>query len=97
MSALFTALNIQCISVFGDTVTYYHETGEIVSITAIFQATRQPEETVPGIYAELFIRLADLTIAPVRGDEIEIASVSYKVFDIETDSSGAAVLKLRKV
>jgi hypothetical protein len=44
----------------------------------------------------LFVRLADLTGAPVRGDEVEIGGVRYKVFDIEADSEGAAVLRLRK-
>jgi hypothetical protein len=32
----------------------------------------------------------------VRGDEAEIGGVRYKVFDIEADSEGAAVLRLRK-
>jgi pyruvate/2-oxoglutarate dehydrogenase complex dihydrolipoamide acyltransferase (E2) component len=33
---------------------------------------------------------------PARGDEVEIGGVRYKVFDIEADPEGAAVLKLRK-
>jgi hypothetical protein len=40
--------------------------------------------------------MADLPAAPVRGDEVEIGGARYKVFDIETDAEGAAVLRLRK-
>jgi hypothetical protein len=49
------------------------------------------------VYAVLFVRLADLVAAPVRGDEVEIGGTRYKVFDIETDAEGAAVLRLRQV
>jgi hypothetical protein len=57
---------------------------------------REAEDASPGVYAVLFVRLADLEAAPVRGDEVEIGGVRYKVFDIEADAEGAAVLKLRQ-
>ena len=62
----------------------------------IFQRTNEPEDASPGVYAVLFVRLADLPAAPVRGDEVEIGGVQYKVFDIEADAEGAAVLRLRQ-
>jgi hypothetical protein len=52
---------------------------------------------VPGVYAVLFVRLADFAQQPVRGDEVLVDGVTYKVFDIEADTSGAVVLRLRQV
>jgi hypothetical protein len=37
-----------------------------------------------------------LPAPPARGDEVEIEGVRYKVFDIEADAEGAAVLRLRR-
>lgn len=51
----------------------------------------------PGVYAVLFVRLTDLPGEPQRGDEVEVDAVRYKVFEIEADTSGSAVLRLRKV
>jgi hypothetical protein len=82
--------------VFGREVTYVPEAGGQTTIRAVFQPAREAEDTSPGVYAVLFLRLADLSAAPVRGDEVEIGGFRYKVFDIETDSEGAAVFRLRK-
>jgi hypothetical protein len=84
-----------CLRVFGQEVTYFPEAGGVASIRAVFQPAREAEEASPGVYAVLFVRLARLPAAPVRGDEVEIEGARYKVFDIEADSEGAAVLKLR--
>jgi hypothetical protein len=86
-----------CLRVFGREVLYLPEAGGQASIQAVFQATRDAEEASPGVYGVLFVRLADLLGQPVRGDEVEIDSVRYKVFDIEGDTSGAAVLRIRQV
>ena len=85
-----------CLRVFGREVTYLPEAGGAAAIRAVFQAAREAEDASPGVYALLFIRLADLPAAPARGDEVEIEGARYKVFDIEADSEGAAVLTLRK-
>jgi hypothetical protein len=85
-----------CLRVFGREVTYLPEAGGAAAIRAVFQAAREAEDASPGVYALLFIRLADLPAAPARGDEVEIDGVRYKVFDIESDPEGAAVLRLRK-
>ena len=85
-----------CLRVFGRDVTFLSEAGGSAAVRAVFQPARETEEASPGVYAVLFIRLADLPAAPVRGDEVEISGVRYKVFDIEADAEGAAVLKLRK-
>lgn len=85
-----------CLRVFGREVTYLPEAGGQAAIRAVFQPAREAEDASPGVYAVLFVRLPDLPAAPVRGDAVEIDSVRYKVFDIEADAEGAAVLRLRK-
>ena len=86
-----------CLRVFGRDVIYLPEAGAEASIRAIFQPARETENASPGVYAVLFVRLADLPGAPVRGDEVEVEGKPYKVFDIESDAEGAAVLRLRHV
>jgi hypothetical protein len=85
-----------CLRVFGREVTYLPEAGGQAAVRAVFQPAREPEDASPGVYAVLFVRLSDLPVAPVRGDEVEIEGTRYKVFDIEADAEGAAVLRLRK-
>lgn len=85
-----------CLRVFGREVTYLPEAGGQATIGAVFQAVRDTEDSSPGVYAVLFVRLANLAAPPVRGDEVEIAGARYKVFDIESDAEGAAVLRLRQ-
>ncbi len=89
-------LDEACLRVFGREVTYLPEAGGQAAIRAVFQPAREAEDASPGVYAVLFVRLVDLPAAPVRGDEVEINGTRYKVFDIEADSEGAAVLRLRK-
>ena len=90
-------LDAAVVNAFGREVLYMPESGGQATVRAVFQAVRESEDASPGVYAVLFVRLADLPAAPVRGDEVEIASARYKVFDIEADTEGAAVLRLRQV
>jgi hypothetical protein len=85
-----------CLRVFGREVLYLPEAGGEVTVRAVFQPAREAEDSSPGVYAVLFVRLAGLPAAPMRGDEVEIGGARYKVFDIEADAEGAAVLRLRK-
>ena len=89
-------LNAAVVNTFGREVVYLQEAGGATTVRAVFQPAREAEDSSPGVYAVLFVRLADLPAAPVRGDEVEIEGVCYKVFDIEADAEGAAVLRLRK-
>ena len=89
-------LNAAVVNTFGREVLYLPQAGGQATVRAVFQAVREAEDASPGVYAVLFVRLADLTTAPVRGDEVDIGGTRYKVFDIDADSEGAAVLKLRK-
>jgi len=90
-------LDAAVVQTFGREVLYLPEAGGQATIRAVFQPVREAEQSSPGVYAVLFVRLADLPGAPVCGDEVETGGVRYKVFDIEADSEGAAVLRLRKV
>ncbi|HOQ48164.1 MAG TPA: hypothetical protein PK157_22850 [Bryobacteraceae bacterium] len=89
-------VNEACLRVFGLEVLYLSEAGGQAAVRAVFQPAREAEDASPGVYAVLFILLADMPAAPLRGDEVEIDGTRYKVFDIEADSEGAAVLRLRK-
>jgi hypothetical protein len=92
-----SGLNAAVVNAFGRDVLYLPEAGGQTTVRAVFQAVREAEDASPGVYAVLFVRLADLAAAPVRGDEVEIGGTRYKVFDIEADAEGAAVLRLRQV
>jgi hypothetical protein len=85
-----------CLRAFGRVVAYLPEAGGQAVIRAVFQPARETEDASPGVYAVLFVRLADLPAAPARGDEVETEGSRYKVFDIEADAEGGAVLRLRK-
>lgn len=95
-ASLLDGLNAAALSAFGGEVTYIPEGGEPVVIQSVFQQTREAEESSPGVYGVLFIRLADLSRPPARGDQVLISGVAYTVYDIEADASGAAVLRIRK-
>jgi hypothetical protein len=90
-------LDAAVLRTFGREVLYLPEAGGAATVRAVFQPAREAEDTSPGVYAVIFVRLSDLPAAPVRGDEVEINGTRYKVFDIEADAEGAAVLRLRRV
>jgi len=85
-----------CLRVFGRDVVYSPEAGGEATIRAIFNPTRESEETAPGVYAVVFCREVDLPAPPVRGDEVTVDGAMYKVFDIEADHGGGLVLRLRQ-
>jgi hypothetical protein len=94
--AAVSGLNAAVVDTFGREVVYLPEVGGAEMVRAVFQPARETEDASPGVYAVLFVRLADLPAPPMRGDEAEIGGTRYKVFDIEADAEGAAVLRLRK-
>lgn len=96
-TSLLNGLNGAALAAFGAEVTYLTESGAQATIRAVFEPAHQAEENSPGVYAVLFIQLSDLPQAPARGDDVKVDAVHYRVFDIEADTSGAAVLRLRQV
>ena len=95
-ASLLNTLNSAALTAFGREVTYTPQAGASATIRAIFQPSREAEENSPGVYGVLFLRLADLSRPPERGDEVSMDGILYKVFDIEADTSGGAVLRLRQ-
>lgn len=95
--SLTSALNTTVLGAFGREVVYTPQAGGSITIRAVFESTRQGEDNAPGVYAVLFVRTGDLPQPPERGDEATVDGRTYKVFDIEADTTGAAVLRLRQV
>ena len=96
-ASLLNSLNGAALSAFGREVTYSPQTGAPAAIRAVFEPSHEAEEHAPGVYGVLFIRLCDLLRPPARGDEVTIDNLIYKVFDIEADVSGGAMMRLRQV
>ena len=96
-TSLLSGLNATVLGTFGREVLYSPSAGAAISIRAIVETARETEDATPGVYALLFLRLGDLPQPPERGDSAAIDGISYKVFDIEADGGGGAVLKLRQV
>lgn len=85
-----------CLRVFGRDITYSPEAGGQATVRAIFNPTHEAEGVAIGVNAVVFCRASDLPASPVRGDEIVVDGVTYKVWDIEADQGGAVVLRLRQ-
>jgi hypothetical protein len=88
-------LNTTVLSVFGREVTYVPQLGAPVPVRAVSGAPHQAEDASPGTYTVLFLRVADLSQPPERGDEVRIGDSTYKVFEIEADADGGVRLSLR--
>lgn len=89
------ALNAACLAAFGRAVVYQAAADAPVTINGILDPGSRREESAPGTYAVLFVRMADLPQPPERGDEVEIDGSTYKVFEVEADAAGGVKLALR--
>ncbi len=96
-TSLLDGLNTTVLGAFGREVAYTATTGDTVSISAVVETAKETEDATPGVYAVLFLRLGDLPWPPKRGDTVVIDNTFYKVFDIEADGGGGAVLRLRQM
>ncbi len=95
-NSLLDALNTSVSQAFGREISYQGESGNLTALKGIFQPTHESEDASPGVYGALFVRLADLPAPPRRGDAVTVDGTVYKVFDIEADGGGGAVLRLRQ-
>ncbi len=77
--------------------------GAAIEITGIFDDNRETvnlmggggmEAVVPRPVVE--IRIADLGIDPMEGDEVVVNEITYRILDVQTDGHGAAVLVLNR-
>jgi hypothetical protein len=95
-ASLVNHLNAAVLGAFGREVTYVPQAGASVTVRAVFESTRESQENSPGVFAVLFLRLADLARPPERGDTVRIGGVPYKVFEIEGDGQGGVRLGLHQ-
>jgi hypothetical protein len=96
MAASFDALNASCIKNFGSPVTYQQGAGDPFPISGILQKESDEEQHQDGVYARLFVRLADFPSRPDHGDELIVNGNNYTVYEVSVDPTGAARLRLRQ-
>jgi len=100
-SDLVNVMDTACLAAFGTPVTFTPQDGSgAQSITGIIQNPAMAEDYVPGSVqgtsvVRLFVRFANLSPLPQHGDTITINGIAYTVVEIEADTEGGAVLKLR--
>ena len=94
-------LNAAVLAAFGIPVTFTPQDGSgAQGITGIIQAPAMGEDSLPGAMlgpavVRLFVQFTSFAPAPRRGDAITINGVVYAVADLDVDTQGGAVLKLR--
>ena len=96
MAASFDALNASCIKNFGSPVSYQQGAGDPFPISGILQRESDEERHQDGVYARLFVRLADFPSRPDHGDELVVDGTNYTVYEVSVDPTGAAHLRLRQ-
>ena len=94
-------LNAVVLGAFGIPVTFTPQDGSgAKSITGIIQEPAMGEDSLPGstlgaAVVRLFVQFTTIMPAPRHGDAITINGVAYAVADLDVDTQGGAVLKLR--
>jgi hypothetical protein len=91
----FAALNKACISSFGSAVSYRQGIAAPFSVQGIVMKDSDEEQHREGLYARLFVNLADFAIPPDHGDVAIIDGVAFTVFEVLADAMGGATLSLR--
>ena len=87
---------------FGTTVLYRPESGDPVTITAIFHAEHAEAGLAGGVPVTttapvLDLLLADLAVEPEEGDTLTVDDNDYRVVDVRADGMGGAKLILHRV
>jgi len=100
-SDLVNTLDGACLATFGMAVTFTPQDGSGAQrLTGIIQHPAMGEDYMPGSVqgtsvVRLFVRFANITPPPRHGDKITINAIVYDVVDVDVDTEGGAVLKLR--
>ena len=95
MADPFAALNKACVKSFGTAVSYRQGTDAPFSVLGIVMKDSDEERHREGLYARLFVGLADFTTHPSNGDVVTFDGVSYTVFEVQADAMGGVTLSLR--
>jgi hypothetical protein len=94
-------LSATVMAAFGIPATFTPQDGSgSQQITGIIQAPAMGEDSLPGgvrgtAVVRLFVQFNSITPAPRHGDAIAINGMAYALVDMEVDTQGGAVLKLR--
>ena len=91
----FAALNKACVKAFGTAVSYQQGTAASFSVMGIVMKDSDEERHREGLYARLFVDLADFATPPDHGDVVTIDGVAYTVFEVQADAMGGVTLSLR--
>ncbi|MDI2091619.1 head-tail joining protein [Commensalibacter oyaizuii] len=93
-----------CMDTFGKMVTYHHQSGESVSIKAIFDDVTRFHNPITGMDAGgsgvvatrvmMGVRLDDFPIKPDMGDRVTLNGQDYYVLEVQVDGQGGAHLAL---
>ncbi len=92
----FAALNQACLGSFGKAVSYRRGAAEPFSVRGIVMKDSEEEKHAGGLYARLFLDLADLPFQPGHGDVVTIDGVTFTVFQVLIDAMGGVTLSLRE-
>ena len=91
----FAALNKACLKSFGTAVSYQQDAAAPFSVKGIVMKDSDEERHREGLYARLFVALADFATAPDHGDVAIIDGVTYTVFEVLADAMGGVTLSMR--
>ena len=101
-----------CLDTFGIPVTYVPSIskrpelgGRAIQVIGIFDDNREMvdimsggsggmDAVIPRPVVEL--RMIDLGVDPMEGDEVVIKDITYRILDVKTDGHGAVVLVLNR-
>jgi hypothetical protein len=98
---LVNTMDTALLAAFGTPVTFVPQDGSgEQQITGIIQNPAMAEDYAPGSVqgasvVRLFVRFANLEPQPKHGDALIINGIAYAVLEVEADTQGGAVLKLR--
>ena len=84
------------LATFGQPVTYRQGAGEPFQVAGILQKETDEEQHQDGVYASMFVLLADFPSRPDHGDELAVDGTNYIVYEVSVDLTGAARLRLRQ-
>jgi hypothetical protein len=82
--------------ILSDQVTYTHKQGNTTqSVMALLTGPNPPDEEYPGANMTFEIITADLSPAPVKGDQITFQGKKYAASDLQSDGLYTAFITKR--
>ena len=97
--AIFNNLNNIVLKTFGMPVRLLQQTGGELEIMGCFAPSPMIEDVIPGrgtSIVRLFIDLRGISPIPAHGDRVQIGQDIYTVMEVEADTIGGGILKMRK-